>query len=325
MSKISVIIPVYNIETYVEECISSVQEQSYQNIQIIIVDDGSTDCTFHFCQAMAEKDNRIELFQITHGGAAAARNTGLKYADGEFIFWVDGDDTIHPLALETLLELLKQTHADIAKIELTESIGHDEFTVVYEKDTYIRKVLTDEIKSYMAGTLFKKELFDGIWFPEGLMVEDYAIYPSVVNRAEIIASTNRNLYFYRRHRNGSETTIGRNRICGLWPRTIYTMKRYKEYKDKYPDECMVLFAQSISYANITYMKMLDDSNYDSERSMIRNYLKENIDSISQSPYLSHYKKKVAVYIIKHSLLIHVLRFIHELKGKMPITINRRKL
>lgn len=325
MLRVSVIVPAYNLEGYIAECITSIQNQTYQDLQIIIVDDGSTDTTFHICHEIAKKDKRISLYRINHGGAAAARNTGLTHVEGDCIFWVDGDDTIHPQALEKLTHMMIETNADISKIELTEKAmsSHEDLTV-YKKQEYIRKVLTDEIKSYMAGTLFKKELFDGIRFPEGMMVEDYAVYPEVINKSEIIAATNKNLYFYRRYRHGSETHIGRNQICGLWARAYLTTRRYERYRHEYPEESKVILAQSVSYANITYMMMLKKGCNEEERIFLYNYLKNNQENICQNPYLSHYKKKVAISIINHSAMIYPLACLHELKSGMKSIFKGRK-
>ena len=325
MLRVSVIVPVYNLEGYIAECITSIQNQTYQDLQIIIVDDGSTDATFHICGEIAKKDKRINLYRIDHGGAAAARNAGLAHVEGDCIFWVDADDTIHPQALEILTHMMTETNADISKIELTEkAMSFHEGIVVYKKQEYFRKVLTDEIKSYMAGTLFKKELFDGIRFPEAMMVEDYAVYPDVVNRAEIIAATNKNLYFYRRCRHGSETDIGKNQICGLWARAYLTARRYEIYKDEYQKESEIVLSQAVSYTNITYMKMTKKGGYEEERSLLYNFLKKNKGTICRNPYISHYKKKVAISIINHSAMVYAFAYLHELKSRIKSVYKGRK-
>lgn len=112
--KISVIIPVYNREQYIEECIRSLQEQTCKNLEILLIDDGSTDNTAALCRAMAETDPRILLLAGDHGGVSAARNKGLSAATGKYVFFLDSDDVIHPLLLETLAVAMEQTNAPIS-------------------------------------------------------------------------------------------------------------------------------------------------------------------------------------------------------------------
>ena len=111
---VSVIIPVYNREKYIEECIASVQEQSYQNFEIVLVDDGSTDNTLSICKKLAENDARIRIFEGEHKGVSAARNTALDNAKGEYVFFLDSDDAIHTLLFETLVKGMEESGASIS-------------------------------------------------------------------------------------------------------------------------------------------------------------------------------------------------------------------
>lgn len=111
---VSVIIPVYNRADYLPECMASVRNQSYQDLEILIIDDGSTDGTLELCKQYQKEDSRIRLIAADHGGVSSARNRGLDEATGEYIFFVDSDDVIHPQLIQTLLESLVQTGAAIA-------------------------------------------------------------------------------------------------------------------------------------------------------------------------------------------------------------------
>ncbi len=130
---VSVIIPVYNREKYIEECLISVLEQSYQNFEIILVDDGSTDNTISICNNIVAKDNRIKIFSGKHNGVSAARNLALDNAGGEYVFFMDSDDVIHPRVLETLLEKM-----EIVPISIIE--GEDIKEDVWERYTSILKM-----------------------------------------------------------------------------------------------------------------------------------------------------------------------------------------
>ena len=101
---ISVIIPVYNRENVIEECIDSVLAQSYPNFEIIIIDDGSTDLTVNICEKIISKENRIKLIKAEHGGVSNARNIGINQSRGEFIFFLDSDDIIHPKLFNALIK-----------------------------------------------------------------------------------------------------------------------------------------------------------------------------------------------------------------------------
>ena len=115
---ISIIIPIYNRQELIEECIASVFAQSYQNFEIIIVDDGSSDNTYKICHSLAEADPRIKLFAMDHGGVSAARNKALDVATGEFIFFLDSDDVIHPSLLEALVTGMKKNDANIGATDV---------------------------------------------------------------------------------------------------------------------------------------------------------------------------------------------------------------
>ena len=111
---VSVITPVYNREKYIEECINSVREQSYQNFEIVLVDDGSTDNTLDICKNLAKKDSRIKIFVGEHKGVSFARNIALDKAEGEYLFFLDSDDVIHPLLFEALVEGMQKENVSIS-------------------------------------------------------------------------------------------------------------------------------------------------------------------------------------------------------------------
>ena len=111
---ISVIIPLYNAEKYLKNCITSVVGQTYRNLEIILVDDGSNDNSLSICEKFALQDNRIKVFHQNNGGVASARNKGLSEASGEFIAWVDSDDSIEPEYIEKLYDAVKEYNADIS-------------------------------------------------------------------------------------------------------------------------------------------------------------------------------------------------------------------
>lgn len=123
---ISVIVPVYNAIKYLEQCVESIMEQTYKDIEIILVDDGSTDGSCHLCDSLATRDSRIRVIHQINGGEASARNTGVKAASGEFIGFVDADDWIEPNMYERLLSLLQENNCKIVCCSNTEVYGEKE-------------------------------------------------------------------------------------------------------------------------------------------------------------------------------------------------------
>ena len=110
MCKISVIIPVYNAEPYIRQCLQSVIRQTCRNLEILVIDDGSTDRSAKICRELSLTDNRIQVYGQKNGGISRARNHGLEIAAGEYIFFLDSDDAIHPLLLEEMMEQVSREH-----------------------------------------------------------------------------------------------------------------------------------------------------------------------------------------------------------------------
>lgn len=128
---ISIIIPVYNREKYIEECIHSIWAQTYKNYEIILIDDGSTDNTLSICHALAAQDPSIRILAGSHTGVSAARNIGLEAVKGDYVFFLDSDDIIHPQLLEVLVNGLKETGAAIAGT-ICQSVSEQYWHKVYE-------------------------------------------------------------------------------------------------------------------------------------------------------------------------------------------------
>ena len=190
---ISVIIPVYNVREYLPQCLDSVIRQTYQNIEILVVDDGSTDGSLLICDEFAGKDPRIRVIRAVHGGISAARNIGIENANGVYLTFFDGDDWMEPDAIDTYVRIAKQTGADIScigssteyvdrthhpKIGLPTDVGE---TVELDDGRKVRvfrggDVLTAYVNSQFRevvwNKMFRAEVFAGIRFAEGRTYED---------------------------------------------------------------------------------------------------------------------------------------------------------
>ena len=201
---ISIIIPVYKVEKYLEKCIQSVINQTYENLQIILVDDGSPDNCGKICDEYAKKDHRIEVIHKSNGGLSDARNKGLEMAKGEYIGFVDSDDYIEADMYEVLYNLLKQYNADVSICNFyTVSQGKisiknaDNGINEYNRIEILKEILLDKnIQSYAWNKLYKKELFDEIKYPIGKKYEDIGTTFYLLEKCNKVVVTGKSEYYY---------------------------------------------------------------------------------------------------------------------------------
>ena len=202
---ISVIVPVYRVEKYLDRCLSSITGQTYRNLEIILVDDGSPDSSGAICDAWAAKDSRIRVIHKQNAGAGAARNTALDAASGEIISMIDSDDYLHPNLYTHLYSLMEQG-ADIAEctIGITESDGFpmedgsDAQIVFCRAEDAMRLHIRDEIFCQTPpNKLYRSSVVRGIRFPEGNLIDDEFFTYKVIGNAGMLAHSSACMYAYR--------------------------------------------------------------------------------------------------------------------------------
>lgn len=203
---VSIIIPVYNVEAYLSECIESVIKQSYENIEIIIVDDGSKDRGGAIADEYANDDYRIKVVHQKNAGLSAARNTGIEKAEGEWLFFVDSDDFIEVDAVETLLETAIDNDAMVSMATYTtvsEKSGNRNrmhvTSQVIRNHEELAKYMLSEGKQfcYVWLKLFKKEVFETARFAVGKKYEDLYFLPDFIKIVESMAIVDKSIYNYR--------------------------------------------------------------------------------------------------------------------------------
>lgn len=216
MELISIVVPVYNVEKYIHRCISSIMNQTYKNIEMVLVDDGSSDKSPQICDSFARNDSRIKVVHKENGGVGAARNRGMNIAKGEYLCFVDGDDFLPLTAIENLYKGIKESNADMccgcwAKISVkyTTCNGHLERTVLSEnKDDLMEIMDYEEIKGPVA-KLYKTNLIKskGLFFPEDIKISEDTIFVyQYLQECDSIHIINKNVYYYNRLSVGSATT-----------------------------------------------------------------------------------------------------------------------
>ena len=170
---VSVIIPIYNVEKYLAECIESVINQTFSDLEIILVNDGSTDNCREICENYKRKDNRIKLIHKSNGGPSSARNAGIDIAKGDYFTFIDSDDYIMPDMIEQLIYVSQSTDADISiccksdyKDESDKGINKD--IEILTKEETLKCILTEKkILTSPCGKLYKRNLFNKVRYPDG--------------------------------------------------------------------------------------------------------------------------------------------------------------
>ncbi len=209
---ISVIVPVYNVRMYLSECVNSIVRQTYNRLEIILVDDGSTDGSGALCDELAGTDERIRVIHIENGGPGIARNEGLKLATGEYVGFVDSDDWIEPDMYESLLAALGTVSADIAIC--THFVEQGGQTVakyvsdkmqIFKRKSAMEALIADKmVRNFLWDKLYKRSLFVGLEFPSYRVYEDVGIQYKLFSRARLVVVNCHPKYHYRQH---SESTM----------------------------------------------------------------------------------------------------------------------
>lgn len=241
---ISVIVPIYNVESVLRRCLDSVVNQTYRNLEIILVDDGSTDQCGAICDEYALRDSRIRVLHQEFAGVSAARNAGLDMMTGDYIMWVDSDDWIEREACATVLSIAKEQHADMVCFGFREVFPSGEIKIwgtdaagEVEKTEKIRQLVWNSPGNSVWEKFYAKEVFDGIRFPKGRIWEDACVVHELVHRAHSIYATDTVLYNYIR-RKGSiadsrYTPQSIKDILYVWNiRLKFLEQHYPAYTDK---------------------------------------------------------------------------------------------
>lgn len=208
---ISIIIPIYNVEVYLDRCLRSVQSQTYTNFEVIMVDDGSTDRSADIAILYAESDARFKYIKQSNSGQGSARNTGLKNALGDYYCFVDSDDYIHPNYLSKLFNAITETNSDISVCSV-ERVFDNGRIIDYTITNQDKASIITDINKYLISAsfsvwnkLFKSYLFEDLLFPEGIKYEDFALMPRVYERASKIVTIEDKLYYYYYRQNSTTT------------------------------------------------------------------------------------------------------------------------
>lgn len=295
-SKISVIIPIYNVKPYLQKCVLSVMTQTYRNLEIILVDDGSTDGSGELCDFLAQQDGRIKVIHQKNQGLSVARNTGLDASTGEWIAFLDSDDWIEEEMYEILWKIANQYDADISSCSTNFSLGQHEkkektesVITVLDSIEMIEGLLTQEIVRFEVwNKLWRKTLIGDVRFVEGQIAEDVHFDRILFLKANKMVHINQALHNYLVMRPGSTATsfkIGRLCIFAEFDELIEELDNIGAYNTTELVKCM-----ASAYAMDIYVMAYEGRQNNEVLRRIEEIFKKYYDNSKGSSYRTKLKR-----------------------------------
>lgn len=300
--KVSVIIPVFRTEKYLKKCIDSVLSQTYGNLEIVLVDDGSDDNSPSICDKYAERDERILVIHKENGGLSSARNAGLLKATGDYIAFADSDDYIDRDMYENLVENIEDSdilicgYYSVKGDSIKKQPGFSERTVL-SKDEALKELFKDEkIKNHVWNKLFRKELFENIEFPEGKTFEDILTTYKLFEKAEKITFVPYFGYYYVDREDAiskqkdSETCFSR-----YWAHYL----RYEDAPKRIPEYDGILLKQLLIQARAYMLSQPDEKSV--HTLLVSGFFSKNKEHIASCEELEFFEKKQAIAIAERNI------------------------
>lgn len=276
---ISVIVPVYNAEEYVERCVNSICNQTYSNLEIILVNDGSSDNSKSICESLVSKDARIKLINQENGGSSIARNTGLENATGDIISFVDSDDYIESIMLEKMLQLLIDNNLEVVEIERNAASDNVEFDDSFTiEDTFTateRIIKTTAFQVWKR--IYKRTVVEDMRFIPKIIHQDAFFTVDVINKISRIGFLNSPLYRYNRESIG----IIRSKYSEMKRDiSVRVIEYIKANIPKNPNIQKALDAHIVGYYTDHFMLLSRNTNFDKDRSHRKKLKREILKSLS---------------------------------------------
>ena len=300
---VSIIIPIFNAEEYLRECLDSVCGQEYRNIEIVLVNDGSTDASLSICEEYAQSDNRVLLINKDNGGSPSARNAGLKIIKGEFIGFVDSDDMLHSKFVQTLLTAILESDSSMALCDCCSDLNqfnceNGDYTIL-SKEQAISGLLDDSGYKCCSGTrLYRRWLFDGLCYPEGKLFEDIALMYDIFKRADKVAYAKQPMYYYRMRKGSITKSKFSSGYYSLLESLDYVLDDSCELSGVDHNRIMTGY---LSYYMGLFVRrgLLSGAKIDAEVLNLRRLIKENVNNIIANKYSLKRVKKIEMLLFAY--------------------------
>lgn len=307
-NKVSVIVPIYKVEKYLKKCIDSIINQTYSNLEIILVDDGSPDNCGVICDEYAKKDSRIRVFHQKNSGLSAARNIGTKFASGDYVAYIDSDDYVSLDYIEYLMNLIHKYNADMSIIlpfKFNESKdclpkkNREVIKVFNRNNALITMLYQKHFDNAAWGKLYKKEVVDGIDFPVGKLYEDIGTVYKYILKSDVIVYSNQKKYYYLQR---NDSIMGRkyktNDMDYVYQTELMLNDLKKLDDDKVNNAALARFIN----ANFSIlMKIGKNKEYISDRKKIIKNIKSNSFEVLLN-FKCRIKSKIAIILLYLNLI-----------------------
>lgn len=319
---ISVIVPVYNVEPYINKCIDSILSQTYKNLEVILVDDGSPDNCPKICDDYASIDNRVKVIHQKNAGLSVARNNALNICQGEYISFVDSDDWIEENLFEIAIGKMQENSVDIvsfsAHIVENDIVVGQEF-VSFPQETLMsaraatEEILKDTISSQVWLRLYSRKCWSGIEFPKGRFYEDiattYKCFELASNGVCFIPDT---LYYYRHNSEGISLSFNPEKVYHIF---LGFKEHYEYAKNNFKEAELCCFEKAVLFALNAYNNFLNNYNCDYDKSLkeIRSWISTNKSDIMRCKRITLHRK-CSVLLLACSK--HLYKTIYALHRKL---------
>lgn len=304
---ISIIIPIYKAEKYLEKCVNCVQNQTYQNLEIILVEDGSPDRSGEICDKLALRDERIKVIHKENGGAATARNAGLDVMTGEYVAFVDADDYMELQYIETLYQTLTSQKAQVAicGFKTVDETGKAVvIDALHEKQEETEssvigtfsgnEIILQDLQGHWEhvapwGKLYQVDLFEGVRYPKWVAFEDEQVFIHIFDKVEIAARSSQKLYYYVQHAGSLMNTAYSEKRCQTY------LKMWREritfYQDGQPKhkELYNCVLQAYVAWNVLYLARYAHEMTKGQQKELKKEIRRYFSCLFQAPHL--YSKK----------------------------------
>lgn len=309
MDLISVIVPVYNVEGYLRRCVDSILAQTYENLEIILVDDGATDLSGAICDEYAARDARIRVIHKPNGGLSSARNAGIDIASGDYLAFVDSDDWIDPEMYSYLMGLIHKYDVKLAytgRFDVEEATGERTVGLCPEREEKIpaqelvkRIFLWDNVDSAAWDKLYHRSLFARYRYPEGKICEDVPVTYRLILETDYVAVGNKPMYHYY-HRAGS---ITKSKVSEKsFHFSQHTAAVYEDIRKNYPE--LAPRARYLRVRSLSHILLLLETEgersweiYPEEYSAARGELRKHLSFLLTSPLLGKQERLTDLLLI----------------------------